>query len=86
VSIVLSLEDNSIADISPLSGMGYLGELNLSGNQVTDITALVENEGIGNGDIADITYNPFDCEDAVTLDNIAALEERGVSLEHDCAL
>ena len=59
-------------------------DLDLQGNSIRDITPLVESEGIDTGDEVNVRDNPLDCEDPKTLENIAALEARGVTLLHDC--
>ena len=51
----LSLWGNQIIDISDLIGLGNLNWIDLSNNQVTNINALIQNSGIGNGDIVYLT-------------------------------
>ncbi len=80
----LDLSDNDIADLSPLAGLTSLSYLSLYNNSVEDLAPLVENPGIGSGDTVSLTFNALDCGDDATLDHLAALEERGVVLSHDC--
>ncbi len=78
----LTLGSNNIVDISALESLSNLIKVDVARNEITDISALVANDGIGSGDDVDITDNPLVCEDV--LDDITALIERGVALEHDC--
>ncbi|MCY3814649.1 MAG: fibronectin type III domain-containing protein [Gammaproteobacteria bacterium] len=72
----LTLRDNSIDQLSPLSGMTRLAELDLEGNEISDIAALVANTGLGPGDKVILAGNPLS---QTALDvHLPALEERGV--------
>ena len=58
--------------------------LDLSTNQIGDIEPLVNNPGIGDGDIVHFYQNTLDCSDIETLSQIETLEARGVDTDHDC--
>ena len=75
---LLTLSDNGITDLGPLSALTQLELLNLSNNQIANIGPLVANEGIGEGDVVDLSGNPLG-EPAITFD-IPALEARGVTV------
>ena len=81
----LWLDDNSISDISAVSGLTSLTILWLSNNNISDIASLVENAGIDERDDVRIDGNLLNCEDPATRDYITLLEDRGVSLAHDCS-
>ena len=51
-------------------------------NQVSDLSPLVANSGIGDGDEVGLSSNPIDC--TAQADNIQALRDRGVSLSSPC--
>jgi len=92
----LYLDGNQITDISAIAGLtkigtdwdGWLEERNgvkvhlgLSYNQIENINPLVENKGISEGDVIDLTGNPLN-EEAYNI-HIPALEERGVLILFD---
>ena len=73
-----------IADISALANLTKLENLNLSLNSIDDITPLVENEGLGEGDVVNLFGNPLETEPgSEDRQNIDALVERGVEVEFD---
>ena len=75
----LDLGPNSISDISPLENLTSLNALGLGGNQISDISALVENSGLGAGDRVRLENNNLDLgEGSEDMDNVRALEDRGV--------
>jgi hypothetical protein len=94
----LWLDNNNITDISPLSALIRMGEveegdpwlderdgtkvsLGLRNNQITDIKALVDNEGLSEGDGIDLRGNPLS---SYSLDTyIPQLEGRGVNVLYD---
>jgi hypothetical protein len=78
----LHLSGAGVRDISALVGLVALTLIDLSGNQITDVSPLVANPGIGSGATVDITDNPFSC--AAQMQNIAALRQRGVVVTTDC--
>jgi len=88
------LDSNNIADISPLSGLTKIGEveedwwldereemeicLGLRDNQITDIGPLVQNEGLSEGDGIDLRGNPLSSDSVSTY--LPQLEQRGVNV------
>ena len=77
----LLLSSNKISDLTPLSGLTNLWLLWLSDNQVSDLQPLVDNEGFGEGDWVDVSFNPLN-EESLNV-HIPALEARGVDVDHD---
>jgi len=77
----LRLSYNQISDISSLSRLTNLGDLSLSYNQISDIKPLVDNSGLGGGDVVDLRSNPLS---AISLNTyIPQLEARGVNVLYD---
>jgi len=88
------LRSNRISDLTPLSGLVDLGDwppafcrpvwegvevpLDLAYNQIADISALVLNEGLSEGDGINLSGNPLS-PDSIDL-YIPQLEERGVNV------
>ena len=71
----LELTGNDIEDISPLSGLTNLVALDLRFNpNLTNIQALIENPGLGAGDIIELRHTNVSCIDQ------ARLSERGVDV------
>ena len=71
----LELTGNSITDIDPLSGLVNLTRLDLRYNPgLRDIQALLENPGIGEGDIVELRHTQVTCADQ------ALLAEKGVEV------
>ena len=71
----LELTGNDITDISPLSGLTSLKQLDLRFNpELTNIQALFENPGIGDGDIVELRHTNVSCAD------LARLEDKGVEV------
>ncbi len=65
------------SNISNLSGLEYatnLTNLDLAFNQITDISALVSNSGLGLGDVIYLDFNPLSTQ---AISNIALLQGRG---------
>jgi parallel beta-helix repeat protein len=77
----LDLGYNQISDISPVSNLTSLTLLWLSSNQISDIKPLVDNSGLGGGDIVDLTSNPLSATSLNTY--IPQLEARGVIVYYD---
>ena len=91
----LYLDGNQIQDISPLAGLRMIGEkaswffeqegvrihLGLSNNRISDLSPLVSNDGIGEGDGIDLRGNPLNAEAFST--QIPALQARGVEVLFD---
>jgi Leucine-rich repeat (LRR) protein len=91
---VLLLDYNQIADIGPLSSLTKLGEdtwfperegipicLGLLNNQVADISPLVANAGLADGDGIDLRGNPLSDQSCNIY--IPQLEGRGVNILYD---
>jgi len=79
----LTLGENQISDISPLENLNSLTELTLGENQISDISPLVENSGLGTGDKIWLEDSNLDLsEGSEDMDNIRALEDRGVIVEY----
>ncbi len=83
----LNLQRNNIRDITQIKGMIRIGdheehwigaELDLSYNQISDITPLIKNPGVNEGDTVDISNNPLDSQSIKRY--IPRLERRGVNL------
>ena len=71
----LELTGNDMTDISPLSGLTSLKQLDLRFNpELTNIQALFENPGIGDGDIVELRHTNVSCAD------LARLEDKGVEV------
>lgn len=69
-----------IDDITLLSGFEQLRELNLENNRVDDISPLVDNPGLGQGDTVNLKVNNLDSNDCA---DITTLTGRGVTVLHD---
>jgi len=76
-SLIGLVADNcQIVSIVALSDLAQLDIVDLSGNLITDISPLVSNLGISDGDEIDLTGNPLD---SLSINvHIPALEDRGV--------
>ncbi len=76
----LDLMMNQISDVGPLSTLVNLSSLNLTYNSISDIQGLVDNTGLGTGDVVYLGENPLSTT-ALTV-QIPALEARGVTVTH----
>jgi Leucine-rich repeat (LRR) protein len=75
----LSLTNNSITDISALSGHTSLRYVDLNNNpDFNDIQPLLDNTGLGPGDQVFLTNTNVGCTD------VAALQAKGLMVESDC--
>ncbi len=74
----LGLVDPNISDISTLAGLTNLQILSLRGNNISDISPLVENSGLSAGDTVDLRDNPLSTTSVDVY--IPQLEARGVTL------
>ena len=74
----LNLYSNLISDISPLSNLTNLTNLYLSRNNVSDLSPLVTNTGLGSGDEIDVRSNPLNATSINT--HISVLQGRGVNV------
>ncbi|MFC1525995.1 leucine-rich repeat domain-containing protein, partial [Candidatus Latescibacterota bacterium] len=77
----LDLSGNQITDLTPLAGLDQLRLLSLNTNNVTDVSPLLDNTGLGAGDLIDLTDNSLN-EEAYST-HIPALEARGVEVTYD---
>ena len=75
----LSLSNNYISDISPLSGLTELTYLNISKNNIFDIQVLIDNNGINNNDLINLSKNPLNSYSIDVL--IPILQGRGVTID-----
>ncbi len=67
-SLILSY--NNISDISPLLNYTALNYVDLSDNNIENFGYLVDNEGIGDGDYIDISFNPVPTELCYLVDQL----------------
>ena len=74
----IGIDRAQLTDISALSGLTSLTFLDLSDNSITDIQPLLDNTGLGAGDLVYLGYNLVSCAD------VAALQAKGVSVSSDC--
>jgi len=74
----LDIGSNDISDIAPLSNLVNLTELRLYSNNIFDISPLVRNTGINEGDRIDIGDNPLSVASIEMY--IPELESRGVEV------
>ena len=74
----LDLSSNDVTNIKMLEGLAKLEGLNLADNEISDLTSLVSNKGLGSGDQVDVTGNPLN--DASKNTHILALQARGVDV------
>ncbi|HET9960372.1 MAG TPA: leucine-rich repeat domain-containing protein [Polyangiaceae bacterium] len=76
---ILDLSYTLVIDLSELTNLINLRELNLEGTEANDFSALIQNEGFGQG--ASLILNRSDCSE-----QIWALQERGVvvSYQENC--
>ena len=76
-----SVPEGALVDIAPLADLTALEDLDLSHNSVSDLTPLVANEGLGQGDAVNVTGNPLEtCPGSEDRRNIDALLRRGVEV------
>jgi hypothetical protein len=74
----LELTGNDISDITPLSGLTNLMQLDLRFNpELSNIQALLENPGIGAGDIVELRHTNVSCTDQQRL------AEKGVEVRSE---
>ena len=81
---MLDFSVNSISDISALAGLTKLVFIDLDRNSISDIAPLVANEGLQSTNIVRVRSNLLHCDDPKTMNQIEALEWRGVILFDDC--
>jgi|GEM_PF-5557582 len=74
---------NIIVDLSPISNLVNLNFLDLSGNKINDIKALVENNGLNSDDYINLRYNNLKSNDeSETMGNIKKIENREVDIKY----
>ena len=79
----LSATMQSITDLSGIEYCANLTNLYLSYNQISDISPLLENSGLGKEDQLDLYGNNLDLlEGSEDMGNIRKLEERGVEVSY----
>jgi Leucine-rich repeat (LRR) protein len=75
----LIISDNLfLRDISPLKNLEMINDLRLDGNSISDISSLLKNPGLGEGDVVILDGNPLSTK-AISED-IPILESRGVNV------
>ena len=74
----LILSYSSISDISALSGLTSLTYLSLDQNSISDAEPLVDNTGLGSGDIIQLRRNPLSAQSINT--RVPALRARGATV------
>ena len=77
----LSARDTSISDLTGLEFATNLTELRLERNSISDLSPLVANTGLGNGDTVDVRGNSLNYLSIHT--HIPTLQNRGVTVEFD---
>lgn len=74
-------EINEISDVSVLSSLIRLTYLDLHRNNISDVSPLAANTGLGSGDYIDVTGNPLNSASINT--HIPALQDKGVDISFD---
>ena len=75
----LNLGANAISDVSALEGLTSLGSLDLGSNfTLSDVQPLLDNVGLGTGDVVDLSDTAVACPD------ITALRAKGITVESGC--
>jgi Leucine-rich repeat (LRR) protein len=81
--VKLWLWGNGFNDISALASLENLAELHFGGNQVTDISALIENAGLGDGDEINMQNNNLDLTTgSQNMNDINTLIARGCEVTY----
>jgi hypothetical protein len=78
----LALSNNRVVDLGPLRGLTELSTVNAQANRIESVTPLVQNTGIGAGDLLWLRENPIDCQ--AESQNLAALVALRVGVASDC--
>jgi len=79
----LYLSVNQITDISVLQGLTNLYYLDLHSNQISDILPLVNNPGLGSGDVVELWNNTALIGDTIQQGHVATLRGREVTVYMD---
>ena len=75
---------NIIKDLSPISNLININYLNLSGNKIENISALVKNNGIDSGDYVNLRYNNLELEaDEEDMKDIREIKENDVEIKYE---
>ena len=77
----LSLDNNSVSDLSPLSRLTSLWRVRLAGNNISDISPLTANTGLDGGDTVNVQGNPLSYQSIHT--HIPILQSKGVTVKFD---
>lgn len=77
----LYLSNNNVSDISVLENMLNISWFILPDNQIEDIVPLVNNTGLGKGDLLDLSRNPLN-ERSIN-EHLSTLRDRGVIVFFD---
>ncbi|MDE0185259.1 MAG: leucine-rich repeat domain-containing protein [Candidatus Poribacteria bacterium] len=77
----LDAEESNIADLTGLEHATNLTILRLNNNDIADISSLVANTGLGDGDNISLYTNPLSYQSIYT--HIPALQERGIEVGFD---
>ena len=72
----LEFRRNLVTDVSPLSGLISLDYISMNGNLISDVSPLLSNGGLGDGDLIEAYENPLN-DDSLTND-LPALGRKGV--------
>ena len=75
-----SLSHYGISDVSPLASLTNLKWLYLSSNDIEYVWPLIDNTGLGEGDLIDLRENPL--SDRSLNNEIPVLEARGVLVHY----
>lgn len=80
----LDLSRNRIRDLGPLAGLNRLRDLSLEGNQIEQLGPLIENAGIGSGDVVRIACNRLVVKPGSRHEaELDALRDRGAAVVAD---
>ena len=76
-----AVNSNAVSSLSPLRGLNHLIVLDLWGNNVSDLSPLVANTGLGRGDAIQLRNNPLSA--TARLSHLSTLQDRGVTVYFD---
>lgn len=76
----LKVQEKGIQDLTGLKYCVNLRQLNLYNNNISDISPLVENSGLSDGDFVDLSGNPLITTSVNVY--IPQLEQRGVDVRY----
>jgi Leucine-rich repeat (LRR) protein len=81
---ILHVDLNQVTNVAALGQLLELSDLDLHDNLLIDLQPIVDNAGIGAGDLVDVSQNPFEESCAASATQLEALRERGVELTTLC--